>query len=313
MASMKLSAVINTKNSSQTLKETLESIRFADEIVVVDMESQDNTRELARQYTDHVFTHKDVGYVEPARNFALSKAKGEWILVIDSDEVVSPGLKRWLEQLTTAKTQTADCYYIPRKNIIFGTWVKTAGWWPDPILRVFRRGQVHWQDKLHSVPITKGEVVELPADSKLALVHYHYRTVEEFVERLNRYSSIQAKERSGSGAPKASAVWQDFSGELLSRLFARDGVSGGVPGLGLSLLQAFSQTVVALKVWEKNSGESGSLSSHHQNSSDLPQDFVQEITKFRNDLGFWLADWKVKHSGGLMRWWYRAQRWFYRS
>jgi glycosyltransferase involved in cell wall biosynthesis len=144
-----LSVVINTKNSSATLEKALGSVRsFADEIVVMDMQSTDNTLEIAKKYDCQVYSHKDVGYVEPARNAAIAKAKGEWIFILDADEEAPDKLKDLVSELSTT---TTDSYFVPRSNIIFGRAVNT-GWWPDYILRLFRKDHVTWSDELHAVP-----------------------------------------------------------------------------------------------------------------------------------------------------------------
>ena len=121
MSKQTLSIVINTKNCESTIVRTLQSVRqVADEIVVVDMQSSDQTVELAKRYTDRIFAIKDVGYVEPARNFAVSRAKSDWILVIDADEQLSSGLRNFLFELKDGKlaeSLKADCYFLPRQNM----------------------------------------------------------------------------------------------------------------------------------------------------------------------------------------------------
>ena len=169
---MKLSVVITTKNAATTLERTLESVKFADEIVVVDMMSTDETVRIARKFTDNIFTTPDVGYVEPARNFSLSKARGEWILVVDADEVISETLRDYLLELLATDSDIAS-YSLARKNLIFGDWVQTAGWWPDYQPRLFRRGKVIWSDLLHSKPAIDGKSEKLPDKAELAIEHHN--------------------------------------------------------------------------------------------------------------------------------------------
>src|SRR5258708_5586692 len=194
---MSLSVVINTKNMGGTIRRALESIKdVATEIVIVDMNSTDETLKIAYQYTDKIFTYeKDLLFADPARNFALSKATGDWILVIDADEELSDSLKSMMKLIMSGKMDAnlqADCYFIPRRNIIFGKRMEKTGWWPDYQLRFFKRGQAEWTDKVHTPPITHGKVVQLPAKDELAIIHHNYQTVAQYVERLNRYTTVQA-------------------------------------------------------------------------------------------------------------------------
>ncbi len=110
--------------------------KLASEIVVVDMHSDDDTQKIAKKLGAKVFTHKRTGYVEPARNFAIGKATGEWILILDTDEKVSKILADRLKQIS-ADDNSADYYRLPRKNIIFGKWIKHSRWWPDYNIRFF--------------------------------------------------------------------------------------------------------------------------------------------------------------------------------
>lgn len=283
-----LSVVINTKNSEETLERALKSVKFADEIVVVDMKSTDETEKIARRFTDRFYSHPDVGYVEPARNFAIKKAQGDWILILDSDEEVSASLKAIIEDII-ADPAAADCYYLPRKNIIFDHWMQKTGWWPDYVLRLFKAGHVEWSDEIHSIPITQGQVIELPADERHAIVHHNYQSVEQFINRLNRYTSIQAEELDPTqDAPKRGGeVLDEFSSEFLRRLMAQRGIDEGVHGVGLSLLQGLYQISLKLKVWEK----SGFAKSRRDSLST-----IDSLRALQSDLNYWIADWYLRHS-----------------
>lgn len=250
MTKTKISAVINTWNEGKNLTECLDTIDFVDEIVVVDMESTDNTKKIAKAYTDKVYNHPYVGYVEPARNFALAKTSGNWVLIVDADERISRTLANKL--IDIANNDEADFVRIPRKNLIFGQWLKYSRWWPDYNIRFFKRGYVQWQDAIHRPPITTGEGINLEADPKFALIHHHYRTIDEYLERMIRYTDQQAKELLAEGYKfSLSDLINKPIGEFLSRFFAGEGYKDGLHGLTLSVLQAFSSLVVYLKVWQE--------------------------------------------------------------
>lgn len=247
----KISVVINTLNEEKNIEKVLGSVKWADEIVIVDDGSTDKTIDLAKKYTKKIYHHKGVGYVEPARNFALSKATNEWILLLDADEEVPIALAKRLQDISI---EMKDINYveIPRKNIIFGKWMKASMWWPDYNIRFFRKGSVVWKDKIHSKPDLSGLEIKLEEKEELAIVHHNYDDLSQFIKRMDKYSTIQASELIDSGL---KFHWSDLIikplEEFLSRFFAHRGFEDGVHGLSLSLLQAFSFLVVYLKVWEK--------------------------------------------------------------
>ncbi len=297
---IKLSAVINTKNASDTLNDCLKSVEFADEIIVVDMQSNDDTKKIAAQYTDNIFDHEDVGYVEPARNFAIDKAQGEWILIVDADEIIPHSLKdHILELIAQGPNNEIDCYKIPRKNIIFKRWIDSTGWWPDYQVRLFKKGTVNWSEKIHGQPEIKGNITELPAAEKFAIFHQHYTSVHQFVERLNRYTDHQADQQAENTQLTTASLANSFFSEFFSRFFHHEGNSLGAHGLSLSLLQASYELIVKMKIWEK------------KNFKPLAPDNQQLINSLKvisSDFQYWIADWQVKNSTGLNKIYWRVRR-----
>lgn len=254
-----ISVVINTLNEGKHLPRVLASVSWADEVVVCDMHSGDDTVEIAKKLGAKVVYYKKISFVEPARNFAISKTSSDWVLVLDPDEEVPFELGEKLQEM--AKKQDAPDYIeIPRKNIIFGRWMKASMWWPDYNIRFFKKGAIVWDDKIHRPPKTSGQGFQVPEEERYALVHYHYDGVSQFIERMNRYTDVQAREVHDSGYKFS---WQDLVekplGEFLSRFFLNRGFEDGLHGLALSLLQAFSFLVVYLKVWEKEGFEQKNL------------------------------------------------------
>ncbi len=151
----KLSAVINTLNEEKNLPRAIASVKgLVDEIVVVDMKSDDETVGVAKKLGAKVYEHPRANYVEPARNFALGKANGEWVLILDADEEISEFLAKKIKEII-AKPR-ADYFRLPRKNIVFGKWLKYSRWWPDYNIRLFKKGKVLWTEVIHSVPLTTG-------------------------------------------------------------------------------------------------------------------------------------------------------------
>lgn len=259
----KISAVYCIHNGQEFLKESLESIKdFADEIVVIDLESTDKTIEIAKKYKVKIFKHKNLGFVEPVRNFGISKTTGDWILVIDPDEKLPITLKQELQKYTTGVI-LADYIRIPRKNIIFGKWIMHTGWWPDMNIRFFKKGKVSWNEIIHKIPMTQGVGVDLFEKEDLAIIHNNYPTMDFYFEKMIRYSKAQANELIDQ---KYNFSWQDLIkkplNEFLSRFFAREGYKDGLHGLILSLLQAVSELLIYLRVWENKKYQEKEISKN---------------------------------------------------
>ena len=249
MAKTKISAVVNTRNEAANIYDCLKSLSFADEIIVVDMDSSDNTKELAKGFTDKIYDHPAIGYVEPARNFAIKKAIGDWILVVDADERIPRSLAQRL--IDVAQEGKFDFVRVPRKNMIFGQWIKHSRWWPDHNIRFFKKGAVEWQNEIHSIPVTYGNGDNLPANEDLAIIHIHYKNIDEYIERSLRYSRQQAKELKDAGYifDPADLITKPSS-EFLSRFFAGEGFRDGLHGLVLAFLQSFSILLIYLRLWQ---------------------------------------------------------------
>lgn len=285
---MKISVVVNTWNEEKNIKRCLDSIKsLADEIVLVDMYSTDKTVEIAKKLGAKVYFHKFTSYVEPARNFAIKKATGNWILVLDADEELPSGLVKKLKDLS--RNKKINFFRLPRKNIIFGRWIKHSRWWPDYNIRFFRKGKVEWLERIHSVPLTRGEGEDLEDKEVNAIIHHHYQSITQYIERVNRYSEIQSQ---GLINFAYKFRWQDLiskpKNEFLSRFFAGEGYKDGLHGLVLALLQSFSELIVYLKVWEKQGFKEEEL-----------KDLSIELKKVNKDLSYWSKQKKAKELGLL--------------
>ncbi len=284
----KISVVINAFNSENSLPEAIASVKnFANEIVVVNQESADDTAEVAKKLGAKVFDHKKVAYVELARNFAISKATGDWILILDPDEMVPNSLTKKLRDIV--KNNKADYYRISRKNIIFGKWMKHSRWWPDYNIRFFKKDNVTWNEIIHSVPITSGNGLDLEAKEENSIVHNHYDSIDQYLSRLNRYTTTQAEMKVKENY---FFSWRDLItkplNEFFSRYFFGSGYKDGLHGLSLSLLQAFSELIVYLKVWEMKGFKEENINLN---------DVTSLIDKQSKDYKYWKADSDFKETG----------------
>ena len=285
-----ITVVINTLNEEKNLPRAIASVKdFAGEIIVCDMESEDKTLEIAKSLGAKTFSHKKTGYVEPARNFAISKATNPWVVVLDADEEIPASLAQKIKQIV--KNPKSDYFRIPRKNIIFGHWMKYSRWWPDYNIRLFKKSFVSWNEIIHAVPMTQGIGGELEAKEELAIIHHNYDSIEQYLERMNRYSSQHAILAVKDGYKFS---WKDLitkpSNEFLSRYFFGDGHKDGLHGLALSLLQAFSELTVYLKIWQKE-----------KFTDQTPKlgDVIAVIREQEKDLHYWESDTLFKESGSL--------------
>lgn len=278
----KISAVINTLNEERNIRRAIDSIKWVDEIIVCDMHSDDQTIKIAKGLGAKIILHKRSRYVEPARNFAISKASGEWILILDADEQVPESLKERLLELANRMDQI-DYVRIPRKNLIFGKWMQESQWWPDLNVRFFKKDKVSWGDKIHRPPKVSGLGLDLPAEEKLAIIHHNYQTISQFLERMNRYTDVQAEELKKEGYKfRWIDLFEKPLNEFLSRFFANNGYKDGLHGLAVSFLQSFSFLVLYLKLWEKT--------GFRQQDITLDQ-FDSERIKGAQSIEYWM-----KHS-----------------
>lgn len=295
---MKISAVINTYNEEANIVRCLRSVvPYVDEVIIVDMHSTDATRKLARKYTKKIYQHEYVGYVEPARNFALGKATGDWILLLDADEELPESLGIKLRRL--AEHADFSYYRIPRKNLVFGKWIAHSGWWPDFQIRFFKKGTVSWNDEIHSIPITLGKGSDMMVDEKNAIVHHHYKSIDQFLTRLNRYTSLEVKQLKSR---EEHFYWRMLitkpAQEFITRYFAWQGYKDGIHGLALSLLQAFSFFIVYLKLWETEKFSEASISLAETQS---------EMQRIYRESYYWYNTEKAKESKGFAKFVYRIR------
>ena len=186
----KLSVIIITKNEEKNIRRCLESIRWADEIIVVDTFSNDNTVAICREFTDKVFQKNWSGY-GPQKNFCASKAKNRWVLNVDADETISLQCAAAVQKLLLNEPKFS-LYRFPRKNFIADRWVRYAGWYPDLISRLYDKNRVSFSESMvheRLMPDENAGVINHP------ISHYSFDGLEDYVERQNRYSSVYAEEK----------------------------------------------------------------------------------------------------------------------
>src|SRR5271165_3882273 len=188
MESLSLSIVIVTFNEEANLTRTLASVAWADEIVVVDSGSTDRTREIAEAFHAKFCVEPWRGF-SAQKNFALEKATCDWVLSLDADEEVELALAEEI-RTTLAANPSVTGFWIPRKNFFLGRWIRHGGFYPDPKLRLFRRGAGQFEVRLvHEDARVNGPT----AEHKNHLLHHAYPTLESYHDHMNRYSSLGAQ------------------------------------------------------------------------------------------------------------------------
>lgn len=246
MRTARVSVVVVTLNEEERLRACLESVAWADEIVVVDAESHDKTAQIAREFTDRVLVRPWPGFAAQ-KNFGLEQATGEWLLSLDADEEVSAELRDEVKARLDAAA-SVDGYAVPRRNVFLGQWIRHGGLYPDWQVRLFRRGRGRFVARdVHESVQVDGPIGRLAGH----LVHRSYRDLSDFFERANRYSTLAAQDllRRGRTARARELLLRPVA-RFVSMYVARGGFLDGRKGLLLAALYAYYVFMRTAKVWE---------------------------------------------------------------
>ena len=250
-----VSAVIITLNEERHLGPCLDSLRWVDEIVVVDSGSTDRTRDLAKQAGARVLFKEWPGY-GAQKNFGFDQARGEWVLIVDADERVSGDLAEEIQaRLAKGALGVHAAYDVPRQNYFFGQWLRWAGAYPDRQIRLIRRGAARYNDlPLHEHLLVDGEVGHLSG----YLVHEAARTVAERLAKVNRHTDSAAIETSKK---RRRVRWWDLvirPAVVFGKLYIlKRGFRDGLAGLTHCGLQGVYEFVNYAKIWERARGADG--------------------------------------------------------
>lgn len=229
-----LSVIIITKNEEQNIRACLESVAWADEIVVVDSGSTDATCTIAREFTAHVHVHADWPGFGPQKNRALDYANGEWVLSLDADERVTPKLREEIEEVIQAGPM--DAYDVPRLSNYCGRFMRHSGWYPDYVTRLFRRGRAHFSDDLvHERLLVEGSIGKLQNE----LRHYSFDNMEAVLRKMDMYSTAGAQKmrQQGRHATLSGAVLRGLWSFVRSYVL-RGGFLDGKEGFMLAVSNA---------------------------------------------------------------------------
>jgi len=188
---MKLSVTIAAKNESKNIAHCIEAVHFADEVVVIDDGSEDDTASIAKSLGAVVATIESHGNFHRNKNAAIQMARGDWILSLDADEFVSEELSDAIRSVLSRPRH--DGYLIDRHNYFMGRWIRGCGWYPNDLLRLFKKGKAWWPLEIHDVPRLPEGNRHLPV-LKGSLIHRSYTSFDDYFDKFNRYTSKLATE-----------------------------------------------------------------------------------------------------------------------
>jgi len=246
-----LAAVVIARNEEGNIERCLRSLAFCDEIIVVDSGSTDRTVEIAKSLATKVDTRPWSGYAEQ-KNFANSLAQADWILSVDADEEVPPSLREEILSAISGAPE-ATAFTMPRKTIQFGKWIRHGGWYPNRIVRLFRKSRGKWVgNDVHEYWDTSGTVAPLRCD----LLHYSFSGISDQVARNNQYSSLGARKlmREGRSFSSLGLVGKSIS-KFFETYLLKLGFLDGYPGFIISVSAAYSVFLKWAKLWELQRGE----------------------------------------------------------
>ena len=244
----RLSVIIIARDEERNIGPCLDSVLWADEVVVVDAFSQDRTVAVCQEKGVRVFRREWDGFVRQKR-FALERAKGPWVLSLDADERVTEGLKQEILSILLSGDATCDGYAIPRRSYFLGKWIKHGGWYPGYQLRLFRKTKVRLpESRVHEGFVVDGRIGHLRED----ILHNTYPTMGHMLEKIHRYSTWLALDRLEREEKRIR--WFDFFihpvGAFLRKYVSLLGFLDGIHGLILALMDGMGKLALYTTMWD---------------------------------------------------------------
>ncbi len=247
---MKITATVITHNEESNIAAALESLAWADEIIVVDSESTDRTVEIASRFAHKVMVNPWPGYAAQ-KNFAGDHASNDWVFSLDADERVSDGLAREIEQVKETDSIDAAAFEMPRMAQYLGRWIKHSGWYPDFKVRLYDRRKCRWMGEyVHESVVADGPVIRLKGD----LFHFTVRNVSEHHQRIDRYTTLAAQ-KAFAEQKRASLLSLIISPPVtfIRSYLIKLGFLDGAQGLAIAIFAAYYVFLKNLKLWELRS------------------------------------------------------------
>lgn len=240
-----ISVTVICNNEEENIRECLESIRWVDEIIVVDSFSSDKTVEIAKEFTDKIYEIEWLGYAKQ-REYALSKTSYEWVFPLDADERCTIELKDEILNAIKSGDNFAG-YRIPRKSFFLGKFIKHCGWYPGYQTRLFLKEKAFVADRLvHEGYEIKGEIGFLKND----ILHYTVNSISNYMNRVNRYSSLQAVEKAEKKKIKFTDILFRPFASFIQQFIFKKGFMDGIHGLMVTNFDVITNMLTYMKAWE---------------------------------------------------------------
>jgi len=250
---VKITGLINTWNEAETIRYAVESLRtWCDEVLVVDQQSSDDTARIARACGAKVIEVEATGYVEVIREMSVAMTEHDWVMVLDSDEVVHPNLGKRLREI--AETGEANVVRIPRRNMILGREMEHGQWWPNAKRRFFHKDHIDIRVEMHGgFHAAEGATeIMLPMDRECCLWHYSYHNIADVVWKSQRYTTVQAWQRSRSGRTPGPRRWFRVAVRQAWKEFVKGRAwRDGAPGIAVSVVRIMDRFLVQAKQWDE--------------------------------------------------------------
>ncbi|CAN5654515.1 glycosyltransferase family 2 protein [soil metagenome] len=241
-----ISVVIICKNEEKNIAACLGSVKWCDEIIVIDAFSTDKTQDIVKKFTDKLFQKEWAGFSEQ-RKFGLEKCTKDWIFALDADERCTHELKEEILKLIKDPAIKENGFFIPRKSFFLDTWIKHSGWYPGYQMRLFKRSKV----KLDNRIIHEKYEVESPTGKlKSDMLHYTVTSLEEFMSKINKYSTLQAKEKASKRDVGYFGMFFRPRLSFFKQYILRLGFLDGTPGLMVAYYDMITQILVNSKIRE---------------------------------------------------------------
>jgi glycosyltransferase involved in cell wall biosynthesis len=280
-----ITGVILARNEAANIVECLQALRpHVQELILIDMESEDQTVELAKRFVQEVISHPKIPNFDVARNVAIDAASHEWLWYVDADERIPEKTGQLVRELVDRDGGTFEALYIPFKSYFCGKWIQNCGWWPGYTMpRVLKRGFFHFREELHSGVHVDGRTRFLPADPETAVDHFSYRDIEHYLDKFNPYTSTEAQ--------NLAARSEVYDWELAAREMTRDlwsyyergrGAEDGSLGWILSWLGGQYRWFARSKLVELGGGENPSVPDSIDHFLDVVK---SELSRLRGSTG----------------------------
>jgi glycosyltransferase involved in cell wall biosynthesis len=245
MMKERIGVAVIAKNEADRIGRLLQSVSFADRILVVDSGSSDGTQEICRRAGATVIQQEWMGYAAQ-KQFAMDQLDTEWILSLDADEAVSPELAGEIQLAVSHAEGAISGFSMPRLSKYLGRWIYHGGWYPDRKVRLIRRGKARWsQEALHERLLLEGPIREL----KNPIFHFVYRDISDHVATIDRFSDIYAQDRGQAGALFLLAGLPHTFGKWIECYFLKLGFLDGLPGLVIAMNSAWYVFLKHAKAW----------------------------------------------------------------